>query len=297
MSLLKLKNSLFKIFIELFIFDREKRSRIKARQAKKDLNKYADYAISFPFEKPNGQDEEIIWQYWHQGRENAPLLIQKCFESVQKYESDKKINVLSFETIKDYVELPQKYYELLKAKKIPIAIFSDILRLNLLKKYGGCWVDSTIYLTDKIPQEVWKSDFCLFQKDPVSDLQENKMSCYFIRAKKGSPNLQAIKRAIEKYWDENDFLINYFMFEHLSTILSDKTPELKAEWDKMPYLDGEISGQLQRTMFEDFNQDEWEKLISKCAIHKLTYKTLTNKTSGKSYYDWIVNLRASEVRI
>ena len=62
----------------------------------------------------------------------------------------------------------------------------------------------------------------------------------------------------------------------------------------MPYLDGEISGQLQRIMFEDFNQVEWEKLISKCAIHKLTYKTLTNKTSGKSYYDWIVNLRASE---
>ena len=31
--------------------------------------------------------------------------------------------------------------------KIPIAIFSDILRLNLLKQYGGVWVDSTIYLT------------------------------------------------------------------------------------------------------------------------------------------------------
>ena len=34
-------------------------------------------------------------------------------------------------------------------------------------------------------------------------------------------------------------MINYFMFEHISTMLSDKTPELKAEWDKMPYLDGE----------------------------------------------------------
>ena len=287
MNISKLKNSIFKIFIEIFIFDKEMRSRIKARYAKKNLQKYADYAVTEPFvNKDNG--EKIIWQYWHQGKKNAPLLIQKCLESVQKYECDKKINVLSFETIRDYVELPEKYYRLLESKKIPVAIFSDVLRLYLLEKYGGCWVDSTMYLTDKIPQSVWDSDFCVFQKDILKDWQENKMSCYFIRAKRGSRNLQAIKRAIGKYWEENDFLINYFMFEHLSTLLWDKTPELKSEWNKMPYLSAAQAGGLQSIIYADFNPEEWKRLKSEGAMHKLSYKILKKETSGKSYYDKVL---------
>ena len=289
MKFLNIKNNIFKIFIELFIFDKKKRSIIKASYAKKNLLKYADFAVKTPFISDNSGGEEIIWQYWHQGRENAPLLIQKCFKSVEKFEDGKKINVLSFDTIKNYVELPQKYYELLEAKKIPIAIFSDVLRLYLLEKYGGCWIDSTIYLTDKISQPVWDSDFCIFQKNPQTDLQENKMSCFFIRAKKGSVNLQAIKRAIEGYWEENDFLINYFMFEHLSTILSDKTLELKSEWDRMPYMSAAAAGELQSVMFEDFNLEKWHELQSKTPLHKLSYKILKDKTSGMSYYDYIVN--------
>lgn len=291
MNFLKLENSIVKIFLELFIFNRKKRSILKARWVKKNLLKYADFALKEPFEEvlpPVNNNREYIWQYWHQGRENAPLIIQKCLESVEKYEGDKNIRVLSFDTIKDYVELPQKYYDLLESKRIPIAIFSDILRLYLLEKYGGCWVDSTIFLTDRIPQEVWNADFCVFQKNPSNDMHENKMSCYFIRAAQNSINLRAIKRAIEKYWHEQDFLINYFMFEHLSTLLSDRNSLLKSEWDKMPYLDGELAGKLQRIMFDKFDTEIWTKLKSECSIHKLSYKNLKSDSGGNSYYDYII---------
>ena len=252
----KLTNDIFKILIELFVFDRKKRSILKARWAKKHLEQYICNNIS---KEPVEEDEQIIFQYWHQGKENAPDLIKECFESVQKYQGDKKIIVISFDTVKDYVDIPQKFYDLVNSKKIPIAIFSDIVRLYLLDKFGGLWIDSTILLTDKIPQEVWESDFCVFQKNPETDLQENKMSCYFIRAKKGSPNLRAIKKTLENYWAGNDFLINYFMFEHVSTMLS-KRPECKAEWDKMPYLDAEKAGMKQKGMEVDY------------FAHKLTYK-------------------------
>lgn len=263
----QLTNDIFKILIELFVFDRTKRSKIKARWAKKNLIKYLELAPTTIVENSEG----ITWQYWHQGKENAPELIQKCFESVQNFEGDKNIVVLSFDTVKDYVDIPQKYYDMVNSKKIPIAIFSDIVRLYLLEKYGGMWIDSTILLTDKIPQEVWDSSFCVFQKDPKTDMQENRMSCYFIRAKKGSPNLRAIKKSIENYWAKNDFLINYFMFEHISTMLSEK-PELKSEWEKMPYLDAKKAGKLQSIMYNNYSEVEWKKLKKEYFAHKLTYK-------------------------
>lgn len=327
MNYLKIKNNIFKILIELFIFDRKKRSIIKARWAKRNLEKYLVVSDTQDKNKSLSNDKDIsdkttnlevqsevnveaqnksvatplsndkiylppihlpLWQYWHQGKEKAPDLIQKCFESVEKFESDKEIHVLSFDTIKDYVELPQKYYDLLNSGKIPIAIFSDILRLYLLEKYGGGWVDSTIYLTDKIPQSVWNSDFCVVQKNPLTDLQENKMSCYFIRAKKESANLRAIKQSIENYWAENDFLINYFMFEHISTMLSCKTPELKSEWDKMPYISGDNAGKLQNILYNNFNKDIWDKIIKETCIHKLSYKILRENINKNSYYNYIV---------
>lgn len=271
----KLKNSIFKILIELFIFDKVKRSKIKARWAKRYLKKYLDVQVKEQLS--TDQNHLPLWSYWHQGKENAPELIQRCFESVQKYEGDRKINILSFDTIKDYVELPQRYYDLVSSGKMPVALFSDILRMYLLTQYGGVWIDSTIMLTDKIPQEIIDSSFCVVRKDPEKDNQENKMSCYFIRADKNSPNLNAIKRTLENYWAENDFMINYFMFEHISTMLSDKTPELKAEWDKMPYLDGEICGKLQTIMDKNFSQEEFNELKSKTFMHKLTYKKQPSK--------------------
>lgn len=271
----KLKNSIFKILIELFIFDKVKRSKIKARWAKRYFEKYIE--VQAEGQLPADESHLPIWQYWHQGKENAPELIQRCFESVQKYKGDRKINILSFDTIKDYVELPQRYYDLVSSGKMPVALFSDILRMYLLTQYGGVWIDSTILLTDKIPQEIIDSSFCVVRKDPEKDNQENKMSCYFIRADKNSPNLNAIKRTLENYWAENDFMINYFMFEHISTMLSDKTPELKAEWDKMPYLDGEICGKLQTIMDKDFSQEEFNELKSETFMHKLTYKKQPSK--------------------
>ena len=269
----KLKNSIFKILIELFIFDKVKRSKIKARWAKRYLKKYLDVQVKEQLS--TDQNHLPLWSYWHQGKENAPELIQRCFESVQKYEGNRKINILSFDTIKDYVELPQRYYDLVSSGKMPVALFSDILRMYLLTQYGGVWIDSTIMLTDKIPQEIIDSSFCVVRKDPEKDNQENKMSCYFIRADKNSPNLNAIKRTLENYWAENDFMINYFMFEHISTMLSYKTPELKAEWDKMPYLDGEICGKLQTIMDKNFSQEEFNEL--KTFMHKLTYKKQPSK--------------------
>lgn len=306
---LRIKNSIFKILIELFVFDKKKRSIIKARFAKRHLEKYVDIALNSiecedDFETAFGPKaikiapgEEIIWQYWHQGIENAPDLIKKCFESVERFESSSgaghRVAVLSFDTVKDYIKLPEIYYKLVKSGKMKIALFSDIVRLYLLRQYGGAWIDSTILLTDKISENVWNSDFCVVQKDVAFDPQENRMSCYFIRAKKGCKNVAGILKALEHYWAENDFLVNYFMFEHISTMLYDKNPKLKSEWDNMPYINACDCGELQNIMFENFDNSVWERVKSKTNIHKLSYKILKDTTSGKSYYDWIMEGKAS----
>lgn len=286
----KIINPVFKFFIEAFIFDRNFRAKIKSRFAKHYLKKYVNDAVKYNSEKINIEENNIIWQYWHDGEENAPLLIKKCLESIREHMPNNKQIIISFNTIKDYVELPQRYYDLLEKGKISLAHFSDVLRVYLLNKYGGTWIDSTVYLTGKIPDNIMNSSFFVLQKDPLKDNQENKMSCFFIHSKGYSEHIAMLKIILDTYWTENDFVINYFMFEHISTMLSDKTPVLQAEWEAMPYYNAkELTEPLQLKLFKDFDEQDWKELINNSSIHKLTYKKLISKTSGKSYYDYLIN--------
>ena len=254
------------------------------------LKKYINYGTNLKKELKEYTGKDTIWQYWHQGIEAAPDLIKQCFRSVRHYMPDKKQVIITFDTIKDYIELPEIYYRLLENKKMKIAHFSDVLRVYLLEKYGGTWVDSTIFLTDKIPDDIMNSNFCILQKDIKTDVSKNNNSCFFIHSKEYSYHIEALKNILDKYWQDNDYLINYFMFEHISTMLSEIEGELKIEWDSMPRYSAEITGELQKHLFDDFQSQNWEEFKKKTSIHKLSYKIIRNKTSGKSYYDYIMSL-------
>lgn len=251
------------------------------------MQKYIDIALNKNLELPSETEKEhIFWQYWHQGKENAPLLMQKCFESIEKYHPEQKRIVLSYKDIADYVEIPSKYYDLVNSGKMSITFFSDVLRTYLLTQYqGGTWIESTIYLTDRIPDSILNSKFFVLQKNPQTDWSENKMSSFFIHTRGISQIITLMKEVFSEYWDENDFLINYFLIEHLVTMLSDVTPKTKEEWAQMPYFSASDTGILQKKLYEDFDADEFEKIKKTTSIHKLSYKVLKQQSSGKSYYD------------
>ena len=257
--MIKYINSLFKIFLELCIFDKRLRANLKADFTKMYLKKYINYGTNLKKELKEYTGKDTIWQYWHQGIEAAPDLIKQCFRSVRHYMPDKKQVIITFDTIKDYIELPEIYYRLLENKKMKIAHFSDVLRVYLLEKYGGTWVDSTIFLTDRIPDDIMNSNFCILQKDIKTDVSKNNNSCFFIHSKEYSYHIEALKNILDKYWQDNDYLINYFMFEHISTMLSQIEGELKNEWDSMPRYSAEITGELQKHLFEDFQSQNHPK--------------------------------------
>ena len=222
--------------------------------------------------------KKIIWQYWHQGIENAPQIIKNCIASVKKFHPEYEQKILSFETIKDFVNIPQKYYELLEQKKIPIAIFSDILRLHLLEKYGGIWIDSTIFLTDKIPQDILNSDFFCPKKNHITDNFSDRMSCFFIKSSPENIFLKLTKASIENYWQKNNYLIHYFMFEHIVTMIAEANDNLLNEWNKIPFYSADTMGLLQSKFSEQFSKTEYEDICKKTPIHKLTYNPPKKKT-------------------
>lgn len=149
-------NYRYKFFHNIFI----KRKNKKYIEPYKFLNKYS-YSINNVLDKSteNNDDEMPIWQCWLQGTNNMPDLVKICMQSVKKFNPNRKIIILTEENIKDYIKLPDYIIEKYKKGIIPKPQFSDILRLSILKEYGGVWIDATIYLTGKLPEGIFSSDF------------------------------------------------------------------------------------------------------------------------------------------
>jgi len=120
-----------------------------------------------------------IWRYWAQGWENAPFMVQHCTESIYHYAPDWEIINLDDDNIGEYIELPEI---LLKEPNFPKATLSDLIRILLLKKYGGVWIDATIFLNTNLTEFLapLDGDFFCFWRWP----HKAAMSSWFLASKK-----------------------------------------------------------------------------------------------------------------
>ena len=115
------------------------------------------------------------------------------------------------------------------------------------------------------------------------------MSCYFIHAKQNSAFTHLTRNALENYWIENRYLIHYFIFEHVVSMIAESSPELEDKWNKMEYLSADDISIFRQFLYKDFDETQFEEIKAKAFMHKLSYKILQDNSSGKSFYDRIVS--------
>ena len=81
---------------------------------------------------------KILWSYWD-GPDNN--LNKRCLNSWKRFLPEWDIRLLNNNTLEKYHILkPSTYNQLISTTK------SDVIRLNLLYKYGGVWLDASVLL-------------------------------------------------------------------------------------------------------------------------------------------------------
>lgn len=96
-----------------------------------------------------------IWIFWEQGWDNAPLICKICRDSWINNNSTWKINLLDKNNLNDYINPEELIKNFWKIE--PIQIRSDIIRLLLLKKFGGIWIDSTCLCNKPLDKWIFKA--------------------------------------------------------------------------------------------------------------------------------------------
>lgn len=237
-----------------------------------------------PVAKKHFDTDKIIWQYWAQGYDDVPERVRECLDSVERYAGEYTVIRLHDDNLSEYLDIPE--YIIKKRACFSYAFFSDLLRVMLLSTYGGLWLDATVLLTGQIPREYSEYDFFLFQRDPDEnhkDYWENVYAYYFcwdkrfrvnmlssiFFAKKDTAVINALAGLMMKWWKENESVPDYFFLQILFDVLI--TGKLKGY--NCPMVSDCPPHYLQQSMNDpNFNLMQFEDIVTKFPIHKLTYK-------------------------
>lgn len=247
--------------------------------------RYAKYIGKTEFKTYTGDEKPRVWICWLQGFDNAPQLVQSCVKSIRYHITDMEIVLLDQGNIKDYITLPDYIYEKWEKGIISSAQFSDIIRNQLLIEHGGLWIDSTAYLTGSIPSYITDGDFFVYH-DGFFNCEVINMGSWIIWSKANNLLLNEVQNLMLKYWEENNYLIQYFLLHLFFRMVSDHYP---LEWAKVPYYSQMNQHVFMMELDNTFDKKRWEQIKALTPIHKLSNKIdFTN--GNKPYYSMLDEL-------
>lgn len=223
--------------------------------------------------KPAGKNADSInkkvWVCWLQGMENAPKIVQVCYESICYWLEDWDIVVITSDNYADYADMPEHVVEKWKQGIITNTHFSDILRLELLGRYGGLWLDATTFLTGPLPGYITSNELFVYRNGWM-DMDMIQMASWLIYSSNPkSTVLYATRDLLFEYWRQYSYLKNYFLMHMFFRMVSDRCPD---EWSKVPYINQVDNHLLANELEKPFNAERIEDIKNLSTVHKLTYK-------------------------
>lgn len=242
-------------------------------------SEYGDIAAKYSTtadSKQTSDSAKIIWACWFQGEEAMPGLVEMCYRNLkEKIKGDDiQLRLITYENIDRYVAIPSHIKEKHRQGIISNAHYSDIIRFKLLKEYGGCWTDLTVYSTDFITEELFKPVFTSLKMPPERCPKEPSRglwSGFFFAGHKGFTLFSIMDECLERYWSRHSLAIDYIFFDYFMLLAYDHSPIVKAAMDAVPY-NNENLWFLWDNIEQKFSDRLYQEILRKGRFYKLSYQ-------------------------
>lgn len=239
-------------------------------------------------ESKNREFSNKVWFLWLQGIDQAPDIVKHCYHSVQKNLGNRELILLTNDNYRDFVRFPDHIQEKINSGIITKTHMSDLLRLELLTRYGGTWIDATVYLSSPtIPDYMLDSELFIFQKlKPGLDGHPKSISSWFISSSTNHPILVLAKELLYEYWKKNNGLIDYFLMHDFMELAIETYP---SEWKKVVPFSNSTPHILLLRLFDSFDEVIWDSIMAQTPIHKLTYKYDDSQEPTDTFFQYLLS--------
>lgn len=214
-----------------------------------------------------------IFYGWLQGEENLSVLARCCYNSLKKNAGAYKVTFIDEKNYSDYVDIPQYIFDKYKAGKMKPAHFADVIRINLLERYGGLWLDSTILVTEPLENHKKLLKLPFFTQKFIHEKSNDhpitkKFAAYTSYARWGTfiqgtsvihnPFYAFVKDFLNEYWRDFDEVIDYVLMDYVFDLAYDGIPAFKKELDDCPINNENVwtLSPYLNTPYENFQYDK-----------------------------------------
>ena len=266
-------NNSFSRILRFFHLDKsvEKYEKKKFKRVVKWLDKRYGSIVD-PFDsvpKSNTiSNDSTIWIFWWQGEETMPDVVSACYKSVLKHKGNHRVVLVTKDNYKQYIDLPTYIIGKVEKGNITLTHFSDIVRENLLYYHGGIWMDATIYMTSAFPSKLYNYEY--YSLKGAFNLFD--WSGFFQASSKGNILAKYMTVLFNAYWKDHDYLITYLLIDCFITLVRNRNGYVAEMINNLPVSGKDVFYLNDKLLDKKFNDAEYETLILKTNIHKLSYK-------------------------
>lgn len=207
-----------------------------------------------------------VFVYWAQGFAEAPPVVRLCHEQLLEHHSPERVVVLDDTNLHRFVAVPDWARAKIGADRPEL---SNIIRAELLSRYGGVWLDATCFVRTNVLEvvpDLLPSGFFAFKRD------DRPLANWFLACRPGDYVMLMWREAQYMYWRHFDRKLDYFIAHLIFQALCEVDDEVAARWDATPTLSADPPHAFQRAMHEPYDEARFRNLLDGCFIHKLTHK-------------------------
>lgn len=174
-----------------------------------------------------------IWVLWWGGE--MPDIIRACTKSKQRHANGHPVILLTKDNIKEYVTFSDDVWQQAENDHLRIAHLADMIRVQLIRRYGGIWLDASIYCAKDIPENA----FC----DPVFSLRgapnakfvsNNQWTTFAIGGYPNNVLCSFLDDFFQDYCATGKPFIDYFMFDCAIALAYHNIPAVRSSIDALP---------------------------------------------------------------
>ena len=247
------------------------------------LKKYNDYKIE------STKAEDTIWVFWWTGEESMPLAIKLCHQSKLNNSNGCKVVLLTEENIKDYVSFPDFVWTQFEEGKLRIQHFADMIRVQLVKKYGGVWLDASLYCTEPIDEKIFDLEIFSLKEDiDERFVSLSRWTTFAIGGYKDNVLCAFLNEFFIDYCKTGKPFIDYFMFDCAIAVAYDNITSVKEKIDILEktddiyWLTSHIKDEFDITDMKNikmspFQKIAWKSIKEDDISEKSLYKQLMTK--------------------
>jgi hypothetical protein len=159
--------------------------------------------------------------------------------------------------------------------------------MSLLAKYGGLWLDSTVFVTGKI-QLATVPFFTIKWEFGGDDVPKRRWTGNCIGGTKENPLFLFVCKFLFEYWRVYSDMIDYFLIDYSIATAYHSIPVIRDIIDNAP-LNPQNFYSIQDNLGKEYTPHLFESFIKNTIFHKLTWKekfptvTIDNKLTVYGY--------------